>query len=81
MGGSREGTVLQPVWSLGVTKASFKVHTLFLLLHQNICPAAVNKIKIYPIQVLQTQCSDHLPERISIFGKPGGNTSHILIAG
>lgn len=57
--------MLQPVWSLGVTKASFKVHTLFLLLHQNICPAAVNKIKMYPIQVLQTQYGDPLRKELA----------------
>lgn len=74
--------MLQPVWSLGVTKASFKVHTLFLLLHQNSCPAAVNKMKIYPIKVLQTQCGDHLLERISrLFRKGEEKNSHTLIAG
>lgn len=71
--------MLQPVWSFGVTKASFKVHTLFLL-NQNSCPAAVNKIKIQPMQALQTQCGDHLLEIISIFEKPEGNISQILIA-
>lgn len=72
--------MLQPVRSRGVIKDSFKIHTLFLL-HQNSCPAAVNKMKICPGQVLQRQCGDHLLERLSIFGKPEGNISDILIAG
>lgn len=75
-----ESPVLQPVWSHGAIKDCFKVLTLFLL-HQNSCPADVNKIKIYPIQVLQTQCGDHLLERISIFGKPEGNISLTVTAG
>lgn len=73
--------MLQPVWSLRVTKAIFKVYTLFLLLHQNSCPAAVNKMKIYPIHVLQTQCGAHLLARIRIFRKAEGKTFHTLIAG
>lgn len=72
--------MLQLVWSRGVIKDSSKIHILFLL-HQNSCPAAVNKMKIYPGQVLQTQCGDHLLERLSKFGKAEGNISHILIAG